>query len=103
MMEFCPKCGAVLIQKAKNAGCPRCNYSAKGKLKIKTFEKIDFKKQEAAVSKKEEQIFPVITEKCKKCKNEKAYFWTVQTRAADEAETKFFKCTECGHTHKSYR
>ena len=35
-MEFCPKCGAVLIHKVKNDGCPRCNYSAKGKIKLKT-------------------------------------------------------------------
>ena len=35
-MEFCPKCGAVLVQKVKNMGCPRCSYSAKGKTKIKT-------------------------------------------------------------------
>ena len=41
-MEFCPKCGAVLIIKKKNLGCPRCTYSAKGKtLKLKTSEKIN--------------------------------------------------------------
>ena len=31
-MQFCPKCGAILIQKTKNAGCPRCNYSSKEKI-----------------------------------------------------------------------
>ena len=40
--------------------------------------------------------------KCKKCNNTKCYFWTVQTRAGDEAETKFFKCTKCGHTWREY-
>ena len=40
-MEFCPRCGAVLIQKRKKDGCPRCSYSAKGRVKIKTSEKID--------------------------------------------------------------
>jgi DNA-directed RNA polymerase subunit M len=42
-------------------------------------------------------------EKCKKCGNEDSYFWTVQTRASDESETKFFKCTKCGHTRRDYK
>jgi len=103
-MEFCPKCGAVLIQKGKNTSCARCNYSAPGKLNIKTSEKIDEKKEIAVVSKKDEaSSLPIVFEKCKKCGNEKAYFWTIQTRAGDEAETKFFKCTKCEHTWREYR
>ena len=102
-MEFCPKCGAVLIQKTKNMGCPRCNYSSKTKAKkIKTSEKIDERKDVAVLSGKEGSTLPVINEKCSKCGNEEAYFWTVQTRASDEAETKFFKCTKCGHTKRNY-
>jgi len=102
-MEFCPKCGAVLIAKKKNDGCPRCNYSAKGKIKLKTSEKLEEKKEIAVVTKKDAQALPIIAEKCKKCKNDEAYFWTIQTRAGDEAETKFFKCTKCGHTWREYR
>ena len=101
-MEFCPKCGSVLIQKRKNFGCARCGYSTKEKLKLKTSEKID-EKNEIAVIKKEMNTLPIVVEKCKNCKNEKAYFWTIQTRAGDEAETKFFKCTKCEHTWREYR
>ncbi|MEK6933005.1 MAG: transcription factor S, partial [Nanoarchaeota archaeon] len=28
---------------------------------------------------------------------------TSQTRAADEAETRFFKCTKCKHTIREYK
>jgi DNA-directed RNA polymerase subunit M len=101
-MDFCPKCGAVLIQKRKNFGCPRCEYSTKEKVKLKTSEKID-EKTKVAVIKKEMNTFPIVVEKCKKCDNDKAYFWTIQTRAGDEAETKFFKCTKCDHTWREYR
>jgi len=102
-MEFCPKCGAVLIHKKKNDGCPRCNYSAKGKVKLKTSEKIGEKKEIAVITKKDTQALPIIAEPCKKCKHDEAYFWTIQTRAGDEAETKFFKCTKCEHTWREYR
>ncbi len=102
-MEFCPKCGAVLVQKRKNEGCPRCNYSAKGKMKLTASEKINDKQEVAVVSNKDMQVLPVVDEKCKKCGNKGAYFWTVQTRAGDEAETKFFKCTKCEYTWREYR
>ena len=103
-MEFCPKCGAVLIQKVKNSGCPRCNYSAKGKLKIRTSEKLNERKEVAVISGKEAKILPIVKDKkCKKCGNDESYFWTLQTRASDESETKFFKCTKCGHTVRDYK
>lgn len=102
-MEFCPKCGAVIIQKVKNSGCPRCNYSMKGKIKIRTSEEIEDQNMGVEVSKSTQGVHPIVNEKCKKCHNEKAYFWTVQTRASDEAETKFFKCVKCEYTWREYR
>lgn len=102
-MEFCPKCGAVLIQKKKRDGCPRCNYSSKTKVKLKTSEKVGEKRKINVISEKDSEVHPVIEETCKKCGNKKAYFWTMQTRAADETETKFFKCTKCAHTWREYQ
>ena len=102
-MEFCPKCGSLLIQKTKNSGCSRCNYSMKGKLKIKTSEEVNERKDVAVVSSNTKHSLPIVNEKCPKCGYEKAYFWTVQTRASDEAETKFFKCMKCEHTKRDYR
>jgi len=102
-MEFCPKCGSVLIQKKKRDVCPRCGYSTKSKTKLKTSEKIEEKKRINVISEKDSEIYPVIEEKCLKCGNKKAYFWTMQTRSADEAETKFFKCTKCSFTWRNYR
>jgi transcription factor S len=102
-MQFCPKCGAVLVQKTKNFGCPRCNYSTKEKVELSSSEKIGEKSEVAVVSEKNSEMLPKIMETCKKCGNKEAYFWTVQTRAGDEAETKFFKCTKCSHTWREYR
>ncbi|MBM3228717.1 transcription factor S [Candidatus Pacearchaeota archaeon] len=102
-MEFCPKCGAVLIQKKKRYACPRCRYSTKSGSKLKVSEKIEEKKYVDVVSERDSEVHPIIEEKCPKCGNKKAYFWTMQTRASDEAETKFFKCTKCKNTWREYR
>lgn len=60
------------------------------------------KEKIAVVKDRGEEILPTVTEKCKMCGNDKAYFWTVQTRASDESETKFFKCTKCANTKRDY-
>lgn len=102
-MEFCPKCGCVLVEKRKNFGCPRCGYSVKGKIKIESTEELKEKDNAVIVKKKDTNVMPVISAVCPKCGHKEAYFWTAQTRAADEAETKFFKCTKCEHTWREYR
>ena len=101
-MEFCPKCGSILIQKTKNAGCPRCSYSSKGKLKITSSEKMEEKKKVPVIKEKDSEVHPTVLNECKECGHDRAFFWTVQTRASDEAETKFFKCCKCGTTTRDY-
>lgn len=102
-MEFCPKCGALLIKKTKNMGCPRCGYISKDKTELSSSEKTKNKNQEVGVaSGKNKSASPITEKKCKKCGNDKCYFWTLQTRASDEDETKFFKCTKCEHTWREY-
>jgi len=102
-MQFCPKCGAILIQKTKNFGCPRCSYSTKEKVKLETKEKINEKTEIGVVKEKDMDVLPVVEADCKKCSSKEAYFWTSQTRSGDEAETKFFRCKKCNHTWREYR
>ncbi|MDD5191902.1 MAG: transcription factor S [Candidatus Nanoarchaeia archaeon] len=102
-MQFCPKCGCVLVEKTKNFGCARCGYKAKGKVKIETSEQIQVKPKIGVIKEKDTDVFPVTNANCPKCNNGEAYFWTSQTRAGDEAETKFFRCTKCKHTWREYR
>ncbi len=102
-MEFCPKCGSVLEEKRKNYGCVRCGYTSKAKLKLTTNEKIDQPIEIGVIKEKDTDVFPVVANTCTKCGHKEAYFWTTQTRAADEAETRFFKCTKCKHTIREYK
>ena len=97
-MEFCPKCGCVIMGK----NCARCNYKSEKEAKIESSQKIETKKEVVVVNEGDNEINPIIEMICEKCKNHEAYFWTKQTRAGDEAETRFFRCTKCKHTWREY-
>ena len=103
-MEFCPKCGSVLITSSnKTFKCARCKYKAKSKIKLEASESIEATPEIGIITDKDTDVFPVTNAHCPKCDNKEAYFWTSQTRAGDEAETKFFRCTKCKHTWREYR
>lgn len=98
-MEFCPKCGSVIIGK----NCARCDYKSEEEVKLETNQIMPAKKEVAVVTDGENEINPVIEMVCPKCKHNQAFFWTKQTRASDESETQFFKCAKCSHTWRKYR
>jgi len=101
-MKFCPKCGALLVLKKKNWVCPKCSYREKGKVEFKTKEVIEGKIKVGVLKTKESDVRPITTITCPKCGNTKAYYEIVQTRAGDEAETRFFTCTKCGYRWREY-
>lgn len=101
---FCPECGSILKPKEK-AGkkilfCS-CGYTkAPEKETAEIKEKVHGNKKVEVIEQVE--IHPKIKIKCERCKNNIAYYWTQQTRGADEPETRFFRCTKCGHTWREY-
>jgi transcription factor S len=97
-MEFCPKCGALLVMKSTKAGCPRCSYTAKGKINMEIKEEVDASSPVAVVNEKESNVNPITDWDCKKCKSKRSYFWIRQMRAGDEAESKFYQCVKCKNT-----
>ncbi len=102
-MQFCPKCGSILIQKRKNFGCARCNYATKDKVKLVAKEVMKDKEEISVVKEKDMDVLPTVDAECKKCKHLYAHFWTSQTRSGDEAETKFFRCKKCSNTWREYK
>jgi transcription factor S len=75
----------------------------KGSKKLIVSEKVVRQEAVAVVKQDEDEVHPQVEIKCPKCGNKKAYFWTMQTRASDESETKFYKCVKCKHTWRVYR
>lgn len=103
-MMFCPKCGSIM--KAGEAGkltCTRCGFvSGLQAGKITEVSKGP-SNSKGVVVEGEHEVNPKIDAECPKCGNKEAYFWTQQTRSADEPETRFYRCTKCKHTWREYK
>ena len=104
-MIFCPKCGAILMPKRRSnktyLHCS-CGYSDRERKSVLIKEKSFIDKKKVEVVEKEIETSPKTKEECPKCNHKEAYYWLVQTRAGDEAETRFFRCTKCNAIWRSY-
>ena len=105
-MEFCPKCEVRLENDNGLLSCPKCKY-----VKEKTDKSIKEKPEETnpeflvmdesdlSQTKKLESTIKI---DCEKCHNQEGVCWSLQTRSADEPETRFYRCTKCNHTWRDY-
>ncbi|MFW6220305.1 MAG: transcription factor S [Nanoarchaeota archaeon] len=102
-MMFCPKCGSLMLPKKGKKGILACScgYVEKESKDFKIKENIK-KEDDIDVVYTEIDPSPLIEAQCPKCSHNKARFWTVQTRASDEPETKFMKCEKCKHIWRDY-
>jgi transcription factor S len=105
-MLFCPECGSIMrpVEKdEKNIMQCSCGYSSDNTDNLKFSEKTKSEKKVEIVDEEDDyKSYPTTQAKCSKCGNETCYYWLVQTRAADEPETKFLRCTKCKHTFRDY-
>ncbi|WFO75911.1 transcription factor S [Desulfurococcaceae archaeon MEX13E-LK6-19] len=114
-MKFCPKCRSIMVPKREEGKvvfvCPRCGYKLEptSKTELTMYKKRDViehtEKEKTIVISKEEEVkgLPVTRDVvCPKCGNREAYYWFLQTRAADEPPTRFFRCTKCGYVWREY-
>ena len=103
-MLFCQKCGSILAPKKddpKKIVCTGCGYSPRNQKTLKIGEKTEAVRKLEIIDKTMETL-PKTEAQCPKCGHGKAYYWLAQTRAADEAETQFFRCAKCSHQWRSY-
>ena len=103
---FCPKCGSILMPKIdkgkKVIGCS-CGYKEKEKMSIHLSEKQHEEKEMVVIeNEQDDELLPKTKTECEECGNKEAFYWTIQTRAGDEPETKFLKCCKCKHVWRDY-
>lgn len=109
-MEICKKCGSLMVPSKTKKGivfvCKKCKKKVKirGKKTFKLKEKIQKEPMEDYIPVVEKRVglLPITTIECSKCGNRKAEWWTQQTRASDEPETRFYRCVKCKHTWREY-
>ncbi|MDY6788453.1 MAG: transcription factor S [Candidatus Nanohaloarchaea archaeon] len=106
-MSFCEECGGIVVPKKEGGKtefeCRNCEIEyekQEGEIISITEEKEE--EDRGFIGEKDDETLPEIDEECGECGNGTAYWWTEQTRAADEPETRFFRCTECSHTWREY-
>lgn len=84
----CGKCGSII------EGIKAEDY--------KLVREVEQKKMEPAVIEGKQINLPTARVTCPSCGNDKAYWWMLQTRGADEPSTRFYRCVECGHVWREY-
>ena len=100
-MEFCDECGSMMKTEGDDWVCAACGFtkprnadseaqmvSTQGQVET---EVVDTSDVDA------EDMGPTTTADCPTCDNDRAFWDMKQIRSADESETRFFTCTECGH------
>ena len=115
-IKFCPRCGGLM--KPMNIGgklymvCTRCGYREEvGDPKVVTAYTRTVKVRhsprektividESKVPRTASLLKGVVT--CPRCGHDEVYVWMMQTRAADEPPTRFYRCARCGYTWREY-
>jgi DNA-directed RNA polymerase I subunit RPA12 len=97
---FCGNCGTLIPFSAKAQICfPLCETDFDASV-LEHFERgVDLVRLSPADGGREEVpgTRTVIKERCPECSHEGLFFSTVQLRNADEGQTVFYECPNCGH------
>lgn len=103
-MKFCTRCGGILVpdKNKKRFVCGSCGKASDEIGSIMIREEVRDKREKVEVIDKDIEVNPKVDIECPKCGNMKAYFWMLQTRAADESETRFYECCKCHHRWRAY-
>ncbi len=107
-MQFCPKCGKLMLPKKIGEGvvlaCSSCDYTAEGGEleEYKVVKKSRPEEEITVIEEGKEQALPTAKVSCSSCGHGTAYWWLRQTRAGDEPTTRFYRCVKCGKVWREY-
>ncbi len=99
---FCSNCKSLMFPSpdgllhCRKCGLEQSKDGEKQSFVMKTRDK------EIAVVDEKAAILPKTKAECPKCGHNEAFFVLRQTRAADEPETRIYRCTKCEHSWREY-
>ena len=99
---FCPKCNALMKPEDGELVCKSCGFTKDIEDDDHSIITSEKEEKETIVVEEEIDTLPTTKVRCPECGNTKAYWRLEQTRAADEPETRIYRCTECNHTWREY-
>lgn len=95
---FCPECKSLMFPSEGYFMCRKCNQKIKIEGHKATSLQESSKERETLVIEGDLDTLPKTKVECPECKNKEAYWVIRQMRAADEPETRIYRCTKCSHT-----
>ncbi|MFW6040925.1 MAG: transcription factor S [Thermoplasmatota archaeon] len=99
---FCPNCGSLMKPKKEEWTCKKCGFTRD--VEEEDHDLITSKKEEkeTIIIENEISTLPTTKARCPECGHNEAYWRMEQTRAADEPETRIYRCTSCNSTWREY-
>lgn len=99
---FCPECHSMMFPINGVYTCRKCSKQVEiDKGKAQTFSEKN-KDNEMAVINDSDAALPKTKIICPQCSHNEAFFSIRQTRAADEPETRFYRCCKCNYNWRVY-
>lgn len=99
---FCPECKSLMFPSEGYFECRKCSFKSKIEDYKKSTVQEASEEKEMAVIESDLETLPKTRIACEDCGNNEAYWVLRQTRAADEPETRIYRCTKCGHTWREF-
>ena len=100
-MQFCDECGSMMKTEDGMWVCGSCGYETpRDEQKEAAMTSTQSQEESEVIDTSDvdaEDMGPTTEARCPECDNDRAFWEMKQIRAADESETRFFTCTECGH------
>jgi len=81
--------------------CSKCGKEQKMNGENEKFT-TKLREKEMAIIDSNAPTLPKTQVECPKCGHNEAFWVLRQTRAADEPETRIYRCTKCGHSWREY-
>lgn len=96
-MEFCDECGSMMVAEDDRWVCQSCDHETPRGEATEYVLTEDQEEGEIIESGAQESGLPTTDAVCPECGHDRAQWYIQQIRSADESETRFLICDECGH------